>query len=559
NAKRFDIILPDGYASGERYPVLYMLHGRSDTYKIWRGTDLGASMTGRKFIVVMPEGDNSWYQDAWFYWITRDLVTHVETTWRATRIMAVDGYSMGGFGAFYCGAYAPSLVGNAYRSVGSMSGAFVEPDIPRLLGDLNKNIVSRSVLAQALAPQSFPIYFDCGAQDVYKFLGIEVYNMREVNDDMRNQLLNRGRILWKNLFYYLPDGGHDWAYWNSRIPPHLAHHGEIFSTYPRVAITSCLENVDVPVRSAVITVAGTALVADGISNVTWDAKRSGSVLASGVASGLDGWLVVLTNTTGRNNFTVHAHSNSGTTSSARTTFVLSDTPTVVITSHTQNATTVVSNPVQRVAGYANSASGIAEVSWQNKAGGAKQSGPCTGTESWYADIDTGIGQNVVRITAKSGSGKTNAARATLFRRNYTFRIRKIKVTEKRVFARVSDITHGDVDSLTNAPGGVGFFRLDGFIMPVTNIYWTRKGTYNARYSLKDAELKRRIVVHGKAQKDLCILRANIPGSATTPTNFLDLVRLTNTIPLELTFGANTATTNLMLDAKGAYHSSAPWF
>src|SRR5207247_3112000 len=63
--------LPPGYESGtESYPVLYMLHGLGGTPEEWRSyglfdvaQDLMSKGTVRPFIIVLPQGDESYWVD----------------------------------------------------------------------------------------------------------------------------------------------------------------------------------------------------------------------------------------------------------------------------------------------------------------------------------------------------------------------------------------------------------------------------------------------------------------------------------------------------------------
>ncbi len=119
----YQVYLPAGYAhSQERYPTLYLLHGRGDTMAAWtrEKADLDrliASGSVAPFIVVMPDAPwsdrGSWYVDSRYRGsdypgqpvetaLTKDLVAHVDATYRTMaqrQSRAVGGYSMGGAGA----------------------------------------------------------------------------------------------------------------------------------------------------------------------------------------------------------------------------------------------------------------------------------------------------------------------------------------------------------------------------------------------------------------------------------------------------------------------------
>lgn len=132
---KFDIVLPPGYEeSGQRYPVLYLLHGYMQNYTVW-GRFLGAAEYARRLgdlIVVMPDGGNSWYlnydssgegqSNDWEDHIIRDVIPYVDANFRTEARRegrAISGLSMGGFGAFSLGLRHSRL----FVSLGSTSGA----------------------------------------------------------------------------------------------------------------------------------------------------------------------------------------------------------------------------------------------------------------------------------------------------------------------------------------------------------------------------------------------------------------------------------------------------
>src|SRR5436190_17007900 len=62
----YNVILPPGYRTSKttRYPVLYLLHGHAGHYTDWQTrTNLADYAAQYRMIVVMPEGNNSWYVD----------------------------------------------------------------------------------------------------------------------------------------------------------------------------------------------------------------------------------------------------------------------------------------------------------------------------------------------------------------------------------------------------------------------------------------------------------------------------------------------------------------
>jgi S-formylglutathione hydrolase FrmB len=130
---KYNIVLPEKYEhSTDRYPVLYLLHGFSSNYRAW--ARLGVPEYARRYdlIVVMPDVGNSWYvnwmtsedgqKNRWEDYIIKDLIGHIDATYRAIARKegrAINGLSMGGYGALMLGLKHPDL----FCSIGSHSGA----------------------------------------------------------------------------------------------------------------------------------------------------------------------------------------------------------------------------------------------------------------------------------------------------------------------------------------------------------------------------------------------------------------------------------------------------
>lgn len=460
---RYDMVLPDNYTTGIPYAVLYMLHGRDSGYTSWwKYSNMLASMVGHKFIVVMPEGDNSWYVGSWMNYIVRDLTTHIQSRWPVRKTRGIGGFSMGGYGAFNIAGQSKSKYGKTFLSVSSMSGAFVDPLYAEVID--NVTIRNRDQVADSLAATPSPILFDCGNEDEYEFLSI-TYSLADQNDVVRDRLISRGRHLWTNMWYYRPAGEHNWTYWNSRIPVHLAFHSRIFASFPEISVTSFPEYVTSVITSEVVRVAGTAYADDG----------------------------------------------------------------------------------------------IAYVAWQNKSHGKTYKGICVGTTNWYADISNQVARNKLKFTAYSNTGTSNWSELTLFRRNMEFRVRRIKVNHKKAIAKISDFTFGDVNSLTNGVGGDGIFTLDRFAFPITNLFWKRSGTYNAKYKLKTDDWKVNIKVKGKAQKDQAIYKFVLLNTNVWPTNILYVVGTDTNVDFTVSLGSYGVVTNLYIDEKGKHKYKGPWF
>jgi diacylglycerol O-acyltransferase / trehalose O-mycolyltransferase len=127
------LLTPTGWGErrhGQRWPVLYLLHGCCDTPDSWtRETDVEDIPALRRVLVVTPEGgDVGWYTDWWNHgaggpprWETfhlsevRPLLEH---GYGAGHRRVIAGLSMGGAGAMTYAARHPGM----FRAAASYSG-----------------------------------------------------------------------------------------------------------------------------------------------------------------------------------------------------------------------------------------------------------------------------------------------------------------------------------------------------------------------------------------------------------------------------------------------------
>ena len=109
---RANVLLPDHYNPGKRYPLVVVLNGLNCNYDWYVHTGVISVFKGLEAIVVMPEGGNGWYADWWNdgerggpSWETYELDTVLPTILHRYRILpqrryhAIVGHSMGGLGA----------------------------------------------------------------------------------------------------------------------------------------------------------------------------------------------------------------------------------------------------------------------------------------------------------------------------------------------------------------------------------------------------------------------------------------------------------------------------
>ena len=226
---KYRVLLPQGYgASLRRYPVLYLLHGLTGDYKDWTTrTNVAEYSRTLPLIIVMPDGENSWYTNAadgsakFEDYVANELPADVVQKYRTINSRygrAIAGLSMGGFGALKLALKRPAQ----FSVGGSFSGAFgvarqgelearlgtVEGDrLGRIFGPADSQTRKENdvfAMSAALRPAGAPyIYIDCGTAD----------ELIASNRQVVEALAKSGAP----YEYHEVPGGHTWDYWDRRI------------------------------------------------------------------------------------------------------------------------------------------------------------------------------------------------------------------------------------------------------------------------------------------------------------------------------------------------------
>jgi enterochelin esterase-like enzyme len=213
---------PDYDESGRSYPVLYLLHGASGDAAEWPAYGLidmlDQSIFAREiepFMVVLPQGEFGYWMNhaeggyRWGDYLTRDLVGHVDGTYRTLRRpyrRAVGGLSMGGTGALVQGFTLPLVFG----VVGAHSPALREDNsVVEFLGTGDEFAARDPISLARTAPglDQLQIFLDTGEEDPW-------YGQVLALDEI---LLGRGV---QPEFHIWP-GGHDQEYWVAHTPEYL--------------------------------------------------------------------------------------------------------------------------------------------------------------------------------------------------------------------------------------------------------------------------------------------------------------------------------------------------
>jgi S-formylglutathione hydrolase FrmB len=133
---QYRAVIPANIALNQKFPVLYLLHGGGGGFRDWSNYSDVAGYAERGLILVMPEGNSSYYtnsadrpQDRYEDYIVHDLISDVESRFPASTgrtHRAIAGVSMGGFGAVVLALKHPDV----FVFVGGLSSALDVPSRP---------------------------------------------------------------------------------------------------------------------------------------------------------------------------------------------------------------------------------------------------------------------------------------------------------------------------------------------------------------------------------------------------------------------------------------------
>jgi S-formylglutathione hydrolase FrmB len=226
------VFKPANYSEKSKFPVMYLLHGYSGSFKDWsNNVNLQELANKYEFIIVCPEGFyNSWYLDSpvkknnqytKFFW--NDLYPTINSKYKVDKAnIFITGLSMGGHGAMLL--YLPNQ--NKFKAAGSMSGILdirLFPDkweMKNLIGEYKKNKknwdkYSSIELLKKYGNNKTTLIVSCGSED-FAFKANEQFN-------------NTAQKLKIKIKYYKEKGDHNWEFWTKTIIPHLEYFKELTS------------------------------------------------------------------------------------------------------------------------------------------------------------------------------------------------------------------------------------------------------------------------------------------------------------------------------------------
>jgi S-formylglutathione hydrolase FrmB len=239
--KKFTYILPTSYTKSKQYPILYLLHGYSDDYSGWnRRTKIAEYASAYALIVVMPDGENSWYVNAvgdpsarFEDYLTRDLPTHIQQHFSVdTTRQAIAGLSMGGNGSLVLAMRHPTQ----YRFAGSLSGAI---SVPHYMDDTSrqarKYLGASLIRAYGEKPSQFRKDHDVfhlskqlsKGSSPYFYLVIGIQDQYLDFVPSHHDLIKTLRSRKISYEYHEMQGDHSWPFWDREIQPLLKRMREV--------------------------------------------------------------------------------------------------------------------------------------------------------------------------------------------------------------------------------------------------------------------------------------------------------------------------------------------
>lgn len=203
-------------------PVVYLLHGYGGWYSNWiaRMPALAGFADKYEFIIVCPEGKDSWYIDSpvdkdmkFETYVGVEIPEYIDAHYNTIKDRtgrAITGFSMGGHGGLYLGFRKAATFG----ACGSMSGGVYLRPFPKnwklmqRLGDTiskAENWEKYSVInvIEQKPKDSLAIIIDCGAGDFFF--------------DVNNLLHAKMDKLKIPHDYIVRPGEHNWDYWKNAV------------------------------------------------------------------------------------------------------------------------------------------------------------------------------------------------------------------------------------------------------------------------------------------------------------------------------------------------------
>jgi S-formylglutathione hydrolase FrmB len=250
---KYTIYLPADYETSERtYPVVYLLHGYTDNHTGWlqfgeinRLADAAiADGTIPPMIIVMPNGDSSWYinsydgKEKYEDFFVNEFMPTIEKTYRIKadrRYRGIAGLSMGGYGTLILSLKHPEL----FSAAAPLSAAVFDDNAMTSMPDQNYENTFGQLYGRGLKGKdrlNNAWYNNSVLKIVETKSAADLRKVRYWIDCGDDDFLTKGNCLLHIALtekgvpheYRVRDGAHTWTYWRTGIIPALAFIGDGF-------------------------------------------------------------------------------------------------------------------------------------------------------------------------------------------------------------------------------------------------------------------------------------------------------------------------------------------
>lgn len=253
---RYTVYLPADYESSNRtYPVVYLLHGYTDDNTGWlqfgeinRYADKAiADGTIPPMIIIMPNGDSSWYinsydgKENYEDFFIKEFMPTIEKTYHIKgekKYRGVAGLSMGGFGTLSLSLKYPQL----FAAAAPLSAAVFDDDAISSMADPNYEATFGQLYGRGLKGKE-RLNNDWYKNSILKIIekkpADELKKVRYWIDCGDDDFLTKGNCLLHIALtekrvpheYRVRDGAHTWTYWRTGITDALKFIGDSFHQY----------------------------------------------------------------------------------------------------------------------------------------------------------------------------------------------------------------------------------------------------------------------------------------------------------------------------------------
>ncbi|MEO5649044.1 MAG: alpha/beta hydrolase-fold protein [Ginsengibacter sp.] len=249
----YTIYLPPDYFSSERsYPVVYLLHGYTDDNTGWlqfgeinRYADKAiAEGTIPPMIIIMPNGDSSWYinsydgKEKYEDFFIKEFMPAVEKKYRIKsekRYRGIAGLSMGGYGTFIYAMKYPEL----FAAAAPLSAAIFDDDAITGMADKNYEQTFGQLFGRGLNGKDRlnTAWYNNSILKMAETKPVdELKKVRYWIDCGDDDFLTKGNCLLHIVFtekrvpheFRVRDGAHNWTYWRTGIIDALQFIGQSF-------------------------------------------------------------------------------------------------------------------------------------------------------------------------------------------------------------------------------------------------------------------------------------------------------------------------------------------